>query len=187
MFEHFLAGELIFILFGKIFGLDITPEFLLLGAFCGWFPDFLSFFLSKRVKYDKWFHSHRDNFSHTIFLPLIVFVILCFSVNLEWALMVSLAILSHPILDLYGIGWGVQLFLPFSDDIYKIFYRHKIIYIFDNEEARNADVEKYQTNNWFKRAYFSFKPCRGTPWWWLLLEWPSLVLAIYLVLPINWR
>lgn len=153
MFEHFLAGELIFLFIGKWLGFDITPTFLMFGAFCGFFPDLLSYFLNKRVSYNKWYHSHRDNFSHSVFLPILIFSATAFWLGWEMSLLISLALLTHPFLDLYGIGWGVKLFLPLSDDIYKLFYHKKIIYIFEDDETRNKRIKKHQTDDWFKKIY----------------------------------
>jgi hypothetical protein len=207
MFEHFLAGEIIFLVLGKALGFEITPSFLLFGSFCGFLPDVFSYFLNKRIRYDKWYHSHRDNFSHSIFFALTVFAALAFPFGWKIALLVSLAVLSHPLLDLYGLGWGVKLFLPISDDIYKILFKKKFIYVYEDDRERNHDVEKFQTDDWFQRVYLMFfrkkkqslgqklaHRSHGVQWrsyfqgldsapkWWGLFEWFSLILAIYLPL-----
>jgi hypothetical protein len=207
MFEHFIAGELIFLLLGKHLGFNITQTFLLFGSFCGWFPDLLSFFLSRHTHYNKWYHSHRDNFSHSIFLPLVIFAAAAFPFGWKIALIISLAALSHPLLDLYGLGWGVKLFLPISDDIYKIFFKKKLVYVYKDDKERNHDVERFQTDDWFRRIYFSFftqkesilqrgknifghkklrnrilKSFDSAPKWWGFFEWISLMLTIFIPL-----
>lgn len=153
MFEHFFAGELVFLILGKWLGFTITPTFLMFGAFCGFFPDLLSYFLNKRVRYDKWYHSHRDNFSHSVFLPILVFFATAFWLGWKMSLLISLAMMTHPLLDLYGIGWGVKLFLPLSDKIYKAFYHKKVVYVFADDEVRNKRIKKHQTDDWFKKIY----------------------------------
>jgi hypothetical protein len=205
MFEHFLAGELIFLIFGKLFGLEITPTFLIFGSFCGFVPDLLSYFLNKRVRYDKWYYSHRDNFSHSIFLPLVIFAATAFPFGWKISFMISLAALTHPLLDLYGLGWGVKLFLPISDDIYKVFHKKKIIYIYENDKERDKDVVKFQTDDWFQKIYLrmfrekkrrfglNLKKWRQSGWWvnisknfdsapkwWGFFEWVSFAIAVYL-------
>jgi hypothetical protein len=182
MFEHFLAGELIFILLGKVFGFEITAPFIMFGAFCGYFPDLLSYFLNKHLRYDKWYHTHRDNLSHSLVLPIIFLFALPFFTGWKLAILISLAMLTHPLFDLFGIGWGVKLFLPFYHKIYKLFYRHKAVFVFKDTKSRDADIDKYETDDWFKRAYFSFHPVSGTPWWWAIFEWSSLAAAICLPL-----
>jgi hypothetical protein len=182
MFEHFLAGELVFLFLGKALGFEITTRFIMLGAFCGFFPDLLSYFLNKHLRYNKWYHTHRDNLSHSLLLPVIFFLVIPFFAGWKLAALISLAMLTHPFLDLFGIGWGVKLFLPFYHKIYKLFYRNKIIFVFKDTKSRDADIAKYETDDWFRRAYFSFHPILGTPWWWAMAEWSSLVLAICLPL-----
>ncbi|MFA5248364.1 MAG: metal-dependent hydrolase [Patescibacteria group bacterium] len=184
MFEHFLAGELVFLFLGKFLGFKITTPFLIFGAFCGFFPDLLSYFLNKQVRYDKWYHSHRDNFSHSIFLPIVFFVATSFWLGWQMSLLISLAMLTHPLLDLYGLGWGVKLFLPFSDDIYKLFHKKKILYIYENNKERNSDVEKHQSNDWFRNIYLRFgkMTAMSLPHWWGVFEWLSLLIFILLAI-----
>jgi hypothetical protein len=207
MFEHFLAGELIFLIFGKPLGFSITPAFLLFGSFCGFLPDLVSYFLSRHIHYNKRYYSHRDNFSHSIFFPLVIFAATAFPFGWKIALIMSLAALTHPLLDLYGLGWGVKLFLPISDDIYKIFFKKKIVYVYADDKERNRDVERFQTDDWFQKVYFGIfrrkKKSFGqdlmglenkkwwhgivanfdsAPKWWGFFEWVSLLLAIYVPL-----
>ncbi len=178
-----MAGGLVFLIFGGVFGFEITAPFLFFGTFCGFFPDLLSYFLNKRVRYDKWYHSHRDNFSHSLFLPIVFFAATYFWLGWRLSLIISMAMITHPLLDLYGLGWGVKLFLPFSDDIYKLFHKKKIIYIYENSKERDGDVERYQTNDWFKRIYLNFGriSSMSTPRWWGVFEWLSLLSTIGLV------
>jgi hypothetical protein len=206
MFEHFLAGELIFLFLGKALGFNIAPAFLLFGSFCGFLPDLISYFLSRHIHYNKRYYSHRDNFSHSVFFAPVIFAALAFPFGWRIALLISLAALSHPLLDLYGLGWGVKLFLPISDKIYKLFFKHKIIYVYKNNDERNHDVEKFQTDDWFQKVYFGFfrphqesRLRRGlkyfgpekwwdkifinfdsAPKWWGFFEWMSLAAAIIL-------
>jgi hypothetical protein len=182
MFEHFLAGELVFLFLGKFFGFEITAPFLIFGAFCGFFPDLLSYFLNKRIRYDKWYHSHRDNFSHSLFLPAVFFIATAFWLGGKMSLLISLAMLTHPLLDLYGLGWGVKLFIPFSDDIYKLFHRKKFVYVYEDDKERNGEVERHQTDDWFKKVYLHFNTITpmSMPYWWGVFEWFSLAAAIFL-------
>jgi len=184
MFEHLFAGELVFLLLGKPLGFTITPLFLVVGAFWGFAPDVLSFLLNKKINYrSKFFHLHRDNLSHSIFLPLIIFLAAWPIGGWKISLLISLAALTHPLLDLFGIGWGVKLFLPFSQKVFKIFYGGKFLKIFPNGQDRDRHIDKYEVDDWFKRDYFSLQhDTYSVPWWWAIFEWGSLALAIILPL-----
>jgi hypothetical protein len=184
MFEHLIAGELVFLIFGKALGFEITPLFLMVGAFWGFFPDLLSFFLNKHLRYNsKYFHLHRDNLSHSLLLPVIVFFLAFLFAGWKISMLVSLAVFTHPLLDLYGIGWGVKLFLPFSPKIYKLCYEKKFLLVFKDGKDRDRHIHKYEVDNWLKRNYFSLHhSTRGVPWWWAILEWSSLAAAIALPL-----
>jgi len=182
MFSHLLAGELVFLVLGYAFGFNITPKFLFFGALCGFLPDILSIFLKgKSVKVNKWYHKHRDNFSHSVFLPITIFLFLFFWIDIYLNLLIFLAIASHMFLDMWGIGWGIKLFLPFSDKVYKLFYDKKIIKKFKSEKERESHIKKHGRNDWFKAAYF-FTPDSGWLKWWGVFEWISLALAIFLLL-----
>lgn len=182
MFSHFLAGEFVFLALASVFGINITAKLLILGAFCGFFPDILSHIIGRKViKNNKWYHWHRDNFSHSLFLPLLVFLLLFFGIDIRLAFMIALAMATHSFFDLWGIGWGVKLFLPFSDRTYKLFYGGKFIYIFNNEKEREEEVKKHGKNDWFRVAYFFSRPSKWLKWWGVF-EWISLSLAMFLPL-----
>jgi hypothetical protein len=189
MFEHLLAGELVFLFLGKALGFQITPLFLLVGAFWGFFPDILSYFLNKKLNYrSRFFHLHRDNLSHSLLLPVIIFFIVFLSGGWKLSLLTAAAILTHPLLDLFGIGWGVKLFLPFSQKIFKIFYDHIFLTIFKDNRDRQKQIEKYEVDDWFKRDYFSLRQdTYGVPWWWAIFEWGALAFSILLPLFYFWR
>jgi hypothetical protein len=184
MFEHLIAGELVFLLLGKSLGFAITPLFLIVGAFWGFAPDILSYFLNRKLNYhSKFFHLHRDNLSHSLFLPVIIFFLTLLIGGWKISLLVSMAALTHPLLDLFGIGWGVKLFLPFSQKVYKIFYQGKFLTIFKDSKDRDRHIHKYEVDDWFKRDYLTVKQdTYGVPWWWAIFEWGSLAAAIGLPL-----
>jgi len=154
MATHFLAGSLIFLFFAKYFGIEINGWYLLAGCFWGIFPDPLSYLLSKTATTNKWAHKHRDNFSHSIFLPILVFIALALF-NPQLAMMVGAVTLTHPLLDLIGMGWGVTLFYPFSDKVFKLFYNGKLLTIWTPEEV-DAEAEKFGNDNWIKDIFFTF-------------------------------
>lgn len=182
MFSHFLAGELVFLAGGYLFNFDITAKFLLLGAFCGFFPDILSFILSgKVIKRDKWYHKHRDNFSHSLFMPVVIFLATFFWMDARLALLISLAVATHPMFDIWGIGWGVKMFLPFSGKVYKLFHAGRMVYVFKDEKERERHVKRYGHDDWFETAYLFSRRSRWLKWWGVF-EWVSLALAIAVIL-----
>ncbi|MDD5527977.1 MAG: metal-dependent hydrolase [Patescibacteria group bacterium] len=180
MFEHLLAGELVFLFLGKPLGFAVTPLFLIVGAFWGFAPDILSYFLNRKLNYrSKFFHLHRDNLSHSIFLPLIIFLVILLIGGWKDSLLASLAALTHPLLDLFGIGYGVKLFLPFSNKTYKLFYRGKFIYVMRDNAAVEREVCRIGEDDWFDRSYITFND-KGLSWWWGVFEWTCLIIAINL-------
>ena len=151
MFAHWLAGCLIFLFGGRYFGLDVGRWYLFIGVLFAMLPDLFSL----KFQYNRWSHKHRDGFAHTLFFPPIIFIIVLQLTSLEFALMAGLATLSHPIIDLYGIGWGLKLFYPFSETTYKLFYKGKIICKFTQKEV-DAEAEKYGKDNWIYEIYFTW-------------------------------
>lgn len=162
MFIHLLAGSLIFLLFGKFFDIEITRNFLLLGAFWGILPDPVSYILSRAVVMNKWAHTHRDNISHSVFLYLgLLAVSILF--DYKMGILASLAMLTHPFCDLYGIGWGVKLFYPLSNKTYKLFYNKQILSVWTQKET-NAHAEKSGDDHWIKNIYFKPNIVGATEW-----------------------
>lgn len=155
MVTHYFAGCLVFLFFGKFFGWDISWLYLLVGSIVGALPDILSLLITQDAEINKWSHLHRDNLTHTIFMPIIIFLGIS-AFNIKIALVVGLAILTHPILDLFGIGWGVKLFYPFSDIQIKLFHeKGKIAY---NQEEIDAEAEKYGDEDWLRTAFSTLNP-----------------------------
>lgn len=173
MFPHYLAGCLVFWGFGILFGRDITATYLLAGAVAGALPDLLSLVVHpKGVKIDKWSHLHRDNFTHTIFFPLAAYLLIQFYDN-KLAITISTAILTHPFLDSFGIGWGVKLFYPLSDVTLKLFYiKGKYFY---SPEVIYAHVIKHGNDNWFRDLFLR-------PTLVAFFEWGSLIATILILI-----
>ena len=166
MFIHLLAGSLAFLFLGQAFGIEPTKLFLITGAIAGIMPDILSYIFSWKVKFNKQAHQHRDNFSHSIFLPILTMLITSLF-GLRIGIMIGTAILTHPMLDLFGIGWGVKLFYPFSNKTYKLFYKGKILNIW-NEKETDELAEKFGDVHWIRNTYF--KPSLNGA-----VEWISLL------------
>lgn len=174
LFVHLLAGSLVFLVFGKVFDFEITRTFLVTGAFWGIFPDPISYVLSWSVKFNKWAHTLRDNFSHSVFMPIIVLA-LAVLLDSKTAIAASIAMLTHPLLDLFGIGWGVKLFYPFSKRTYKMFYKGRVLTAWYQEEV-DAEAEIFGDDNWVRNIYF--KPnIVGASGWFSLIAFLLLVLA----------
>ncbi|MFA4880713.1 MAG: metal-dependent hydrolase [Candidatus Doudnabacteria bacterium] len=152
MFIHLLAGSLVFLFLGKVLGLEITRTYLVVGAFWGIVPDPISYILSWAVKFNKWAHTHRDNFSHSVFMPIIVLA-LAILFDSKMAIVASIAILIHPFLDLFGIGWGVKLFYPLSKKTFKMFYKRRILTVWNQKEV-DTEAEKFGDNDWVRNIYF---------------------------------
>ncbi len=173
MFIHLLAGSIVYILLGHFFGIEVGRTEIFIGAICGIAPDPISYLLRRKIRFDKWAHLHRDNISHSIFLSLPLLIVASILISPQ-TIMAFGAMFTHPFLDLYGIGWGVKLFYPFSNKTYKLFYKGKILTVWNDEEAK-VEAEKFGDNNWVTNIYF--RPnLFGT------IEWLSLVIVLVLIL-----
>ncbi|MBD3300131.1 MAG: hypothetical protein GF347_02155 [Candidatus Moranbacteria bacterium] len=172
MFIHLLAGGLVFWLFGMILQVEVARAHLILGGVLGLFPDLISFILSPLL-FSKWAHRHRDNLTHSIFLPAI-FLIMAFLFETKILILAGLAMLTHPFLDLFGIGWGVKLFYPLTQKTYKLFYKGKFLRVWDPKEV-DQKVLKAGDNQWIKNIYFKWN-------FWGLIEWGSLAVFILLLI-----
>ena len=177
MFIHLLAGSLTFLLLGRVLNIEINGAFLLLGGFLGLAPDLTSYILSRGIKFNKWTHIHRDNLSHSVFFPVLVLIAVSFF-DLKLAIVASVAVLTHPLFDLFGIGWGVKLFYPFSNKTYKMFYQGRFLTVWEQKEVEN-EAERSGDDNWVKNIYF--KPSLAG-----ILEWLFLIAFLLLVI-VSWR
>jgi hypothetical protein len=173
MFVHLLAGSLVFLWFGTYFGIEITQAFLMIGAFWGIIPDPISYVLARAVLFNKWAHTHRDNISHSVLLPIFA-LMLAILLESKLGITASIALLTHPLLDLFGIGWGVKLFYPLSQKTYKMFYRGQVLRIWEQNEV-DAEAEQFGDNNWVKNTYFKPNLVGAS-------EWLSLAVFLLLVL-----
>ncbi len=172
MFIHLLAGSLVFLILGEAFEIEVGRMYLLIGAFWGIFPDPISYILSRTVKFNKWSHIHRDNISHSLLLPIaVLFIVVLYDSRI--AIMIGVAMLTHPLLDLFGIGWGVKLFYPFSNKTYKMFYRGRILTVWSQEEV-DSEAEKFGDDNWIRNIYFK-------PNFIGILDWLSLAGFLLLI------
>lgn len=175
MFVHLLAGSLVFFWLGKCFGIEVTQTFLVIGAFWGIIPDPASYVLARTMKFNKWAHTHRDNISHSIFPPVLALMLSIF-LGFKPGIMVSIALLTHPLLDLFGIGWGVKLFYPLSQKTYKMFYRGQILTTWKQDEV-DAEAEQFGDNDWVKNIYFQPNLVGASEW--LSLAGFLLLVAIH--------
>ena len=180
MFIHLFFGALVFLVLGHFFGFEINAGFLLLGALTGIAPDILGFFGNARFftrfikgKTNKHFHEHRDGLVHSLFFPLFVLTLFGLLGELKLGGLIMSALLTHPLLDLYGIGWGVKLFYPFSQVSYKLFYKDKFLYAISPQELKKSVGEGVR-DDWMRQIYFQFS-------WYGLLEWLLLAALLGLV------
>ncbi len=187
MFIHYFVGGMIFTLF---FG--YSPFVFLIGAILGAMPDNVSLLirlLTKRhLRFNKWAHLHRDALTHSLLMAMIG--ALAFSLAMEsWEGFAAnpslilpatlLALLSHPIIDTFDLGWGVKLFYPLSNKYYKLFYKGKLVTIWTEEEQK-AEAEKYGRDDWLWSIALNPGTAIGKS------EWLSIVglIAFLIILPL---
>lgn len=186
MIIHLFVGSLIFLFFGRLYGWEMTGWDLILGAFFGAFTDLVSFIVGPNAKINKESHKHRDNFTHSLVFSLFVFLANLPLWGWQWSVMIGLAVLSHPLLDTFGIGWGVKLFYPWSMKTYKLFYGGKILKVFNTPEEADREAEKYGMDDWVKRVYFTFNPNFMAEKIFGIMEWISLIALMVLLYKTPW-
>lgn len=79
-------------------------------------------------------HDHRT-FLHYPIVAVVV-ALIAISVAGYWGWVLALAMMLHLVNDLYGTGWGVALFWPWSGRTYKIFGRrvNRLKYVLQSEQ-----------------------------------------------------
>lgn len=98
---HFLLG----IVFSHLLDLDAVPDFLQRGMIGGAIAE----------------KDHRDGLHYPLLvIPLAVASILYIG---YWGWVVLFALVLHFMNDLYGTGWGIQIFWPFSRRRFKVLGR----------------------------------------------------------------
>ena len=206
MFIHWLAGSLVFLFFGQLFGWlknPLTPEFdpmfVFFGGFFGAIADFISFAIYEPKdgqNEEKFNYLHRDNLSPSLLLPPVAFFTVAIVVYLSllldighrsalteawhWAVLVLAATLTHPLCDLFGAGWGVQLFYPFSLTSYKLFDENKLLIKWTPKQILQI-VRKQERDEWLKTVFFSINWRHPYFWWGAVVEYPSAAIFFYLV------
>jgi hypothetical protein len=180
MFEHLFFGAFVYSIASLFYFDSVNYKMWLVGAGLGIAADFISLVESGGMTTGKWAHKHRNGFSHSIFFPCATYLFLIF---LGWheayIVPITLAMLTHPVLDMKGIGWGVMLFYPFDKKIYKFFYRGQLLKVFKPDELER-EVRIFGAENWFRLIYLEFKPIAGVPWWYGFYEWICLILFIFI-------
>jgi membrane-bound metal-dependent hydrolase YbcI (DUF457 family) len=178
MASHLLFGGLAFCLVGLTTHHDKVNLFLfIMGAMVGIVPDLLSFINFEKATYDRWSYRHRDGLSHSIFFAPITAFLVWFVFNYDLAIMLFTALLTHPLLDLFGIGWGVKLFYPFSKKTFKLFYKGEILWIFTSDQLE-WEVEAYGVDDWFMRILKRRSVPVGLPMWVIIFEWLCFILFL---------
>lgn len=149
VFTHYLAGCLVFLLLSGWCDWHVTSLLLIAGSFCGALPDWLSL-LWGHAKINKWSHKHRDNITHSLVFTVSAFILVGLF-NIKLTTVFGLALLTHPILDCVGMGWGVKLFYPFCELTVK-FGHIKGKWLYTQQEI-DAEAEKYGDENWIRNIY----------------------------------
>jgi len=147
MFIHILVGFVSFALGGLYLGWDITIWHLLAGATIASLPDILSL---HKLSIGKQAHKHRDGFHHSLFFAPLAFLVLAslFPHQLPVIALAAITLFTHPLLDLYGIGSGVQLFRPFSCKTYKLLHNGYWLYVYTSAQEREAEAKAKGAGDW---------------------------------------
>lgn len=161
MFFHALAGCLVFMIFAIVSGKTPSWQFMALGVVVAYLPDWpyvieclARLCLRKKLPINKYAHEHRDGIMHSLFFPPLM-LLLAWFVMPEYKLPVFFAVASHPLLDLWGIGWGVKLFYPFSEKTFKLFFQGKWIVALSPQELETI-VEQKGDDEWLRKVYIDF-------------------------------
>ena len=179
MFIHLLAGALIFLWLGEMYDFDVNGLYLFVGGCFGILPDVIGALMTWNLKFYRWTHAHRNDMFHTIYYPIVVFFAFWATLGLECGIVIGLAVLSHILLDVFGVGWGLRLFYPIDRRTYKLFSGGRLVQVWDDRAIFRLTRE-FHDDDWFFRILFKFNS-REVPWWYGILEWGALVSFFALV------
>lgn len=161
MLTHWFAGAGIFYIGSIIYGFEYTVGWLISGALIGALPDLFSLLYGFRLTKDS--HAHRENWSHSIlWYPVPVALALVFG-GAPLALLALAALLSHPALDCFGLGFGVQIFLPFSSG--SLYLRWPLRKIWYSQDEIKAIIVKENDNDWFRHIFLAWPSSRPLIFW----------------------
>lgn len=182
MLTHLGAGLLLTLIFTKIYSLDFTLSLLAINIFFSYIPDIDTIFelISRKRIGGKVQGFHREITHYpAIYIP--VALLIYFIWGSMWAVIFSLNLLIHHILDSFDGAWGIKWLWPISKKRYKFFADQKTGKVSSNfiasweDKELNLIVAKYGDNNWFRNRYLRVTPT-------LIFEVSSVIIGLILLL-----
>lgn len=171
---HWCAGAAIMYIGSLLFGFNFSPGWLIYGALTGALPDIISLYYGFNYKKDS--HLHRENWSHSILWYPVPLAIAWAAGGWALVLLTGFALFSHPVLDSFGLGFGIQIFYPFpTGSLYIRSSQRKIWY----SQTEIADIiSRENDNDWFKNIFLSWPSSRPLIFWTEILSIVGLVILI---------
>lgn len=171
MLTHWFVGVLLFFI-ARSCGMALTPWPLgdiCIGAIVAAFPDVISWCYG--FNWTKNSHTHRENWSHSIFwYPIAAVVALPLGWN--YCLLIFWTLLTHPLIDGIGLGFGVRIFYGVSNGSF--YYQYRGRYWYSQEEIEEI-IRKNNDDQWFEHIFLKwfrelFKGWKRKSWLLVLKE-----------------
>jgi len=185
LFADWANGIFAVLIASTITHTDIVWWHFLVGIVCAHLPDIDA--LPELLRRGRVAASAEHTKDHRIFLhyPIIAFSIGSLAIITlgYWGWVLAIAIILHLVNDLYGTGWGVQLFWPLSRRSYKLFGRrvNRLAYML----RRDGDWDTLPVDEQRPRVVVSWSETelpsyivrwgvdRWIPQWYYRLNWVS--------------
>lgn len=181
MLTHWCAGAGIMYIGSLLFGFNFSFDWLIYGALTGALPDIISLFYGFNYKKDT--HVHRENWSHSILWYPVPLAIAWAAGGWVLALLTGFALFSHPVLDFFGLGFGIRIFYPFSTgSLYIRSSRRKIWY---SQSEISDIISRENDNDWFKHIFLSWPSSRPLIFWTEILSIIGLVILVCIACRVN--
>lgn len=181
LLTHWFVGAVVMYIGSFAFGFQYGPGWLVWGALSGALPDILSLFYGFNAKKDT--HKHRENWTHSILWYPVPVAVAWVVGDWPLALLTGLALISHPILDSFGLGFGIRIFYPFlTGSLYIRSSQRKIWYA----QTEITEIISHENDNdWFRHIFRSWPSSRPLILWTEILSVIGLVILIFIAWDIE--
>lgn len=172
-------GIILTIIFGQLYGIEITASFVLVGIIASLLPDMVDGVPNIKKMFRGHAHEHRDGAHYPILFLFTTFLIawLVLPWGISGAFIFTIIVLVHFIHDMIGVGWGIQLFHPFSKKFIKLCtptYRNgdtkRRLYAVWTKEEMHAVAKEYGRDDWI--VWYYGKHIGG------YIEWVTLTVGV---------
>ncbi len=175
-------GIIVAICLGQALGIEVTPLFIMVSVAFSLGPDIIDGLPNIRKMLGGHAHEHREGAHYPLVLIPVVFLL---ALLLPWgiagAFILTLLVIIHFVHDMIGVGWGIQVFRPFSKKYLKLFtpdYREgdtkrKLFAWWTKTEMKEV-ARKYGREDWILWYYARTHPGG-------YIEWIVLIIGVWML------